>query len=144
MERVNVVVNGQSAGVLPDFLMEDGEVHVPLGAFCACVGAKVEAQGGQVVVCSGDLCIPVAVRETAGRGDVVYGPLSALCEPLGLTWELLRERGELRVTTKRIARGSFRAGGPAPDFTLPDLSGRPVSVRDFRGHKVAFYVWASW
>ncbi len=144
MERVNVVVDGQPAGALPDFLMKDGEVHVPLGAFCACVGAKVEAQGGQVVVCSGDLCIPVAVSARADRGDVVYGPLSALSAPLGLTCDFLRERGELRVTTKRTTAGTFRAGGPAPDFTLPDLSGRPVSVRDFRGHRVAFYVWASW
>jgi peroxiredoxin len=35
-------------------------------------------------------------------------------------------------------------GDFAPDFTLPDLSGRPVSLRDFRGQRAVFYVWASW
>jgi thioredoxin-dependent peroxiredoxin len=27
----------------------------------------------------------------------------------------------------------------APDFTLPDQNGRPVSLSDFRGHKVVLY-----
>jgi peroxiredoxin Q/BCP len=33
-------------------------------------------------------------------------------------------------------------GQPAPDFTLPDDSGNPVSLRDYRGRKVVlwFYV----
>ncbi len=144
MARVNVFVDGQPAGVLPDFLVKDGEVHVPLGAFCACIGARVEVRGGRTVVCSGDLCIPVAVSGSADRGDAVYAPLSALVEPLGLGRAFPEGHGELRVMTKRMPEGAFRAGGPAPDFTLPDLSGNPVSVRDFRGHKVAFYVWASW
>jgi peroxiredoxin len=44
-----------------------------------------------------------------------------------------------------------RPGGPtlvgkmAPSFTLPDLSGRPVSLEDFRGKQVVQIVgWASW
>ncbi|HEY0870985.1 MAG TPA: thioredoxin-dependent thiol peroxidase [Acidothermaceae bacterium] len=31
------------------------------------------------------------------------------------------------------------AGDPAPDFTLPDADGRPVSLRDFRGRRVIVY-----
>ncbi|GAA3242978.1 thioredoxin-dependent thiol peroxidase [Actinocorallia longicatena] len=30
-------------------------------------------------------------------------------------------------------------GAPAPDFTLPDADGTPVSLSDFRGHKVIVY-----
>ena len=32
-----------------------------------------------------------------------------------------------------------RVGSPAPDFTLPDQAGNPVSLRDFRGRAVVLY-----
>jgi thioredoxin-dependent peroxiredoxin len=31
------------------------------------------------------------------------------------------------------------AGDPAPDFTLPDADGKPVSLADYRGRKVVVY-----
>lgn len=36
------------------------------------------------------------------------------------------------------------AAQPAPDFTLPDLSGHMVSLKDFRGHYVIVDFWATW
>jgi hypothetical protein len=32
----------------------------------------------------------------------------------------------------------------APDFTLPDVNGKPHSLSDFRGKKVLLITWASW
>src|SRR5215831_13392352 len=32
----------------------------------------------------------------------------------------------------------------APDFTLPDMNGKPHSLSDFRGKKVFLVTWASW
>jgi AhpC/TSA family protein len=32
----------------------------------------------------------------------------------------------------------------APDFTLPDMQGKPHSLSDFRGKKVLLLTWASW
>ena len=41
---------------------------------------------------------------------------------------------------RRAAMQSLRA----PDFTLPDLEGRPRSLAEFRGRKVFLVSWASW
>jgi DsbE subfamily thiol:disulfide oxidoreductase len=35
-------------------------------------------------------------------------------------------------------------GSPAPDFTLNDLDGNPVSLRDLRGQVVFLNFWATW
>jgi thiol-disulfide isomerase/thioredoxin len=35
-------------------------------------------------------------------------------------------------------------GKPAPDFTLKDLNGKPVSLKDFRGKGVLVNFWATW
>ena len=37
------------------------------------------------------------------------------------------------------AATQLKAGDPAPDFTLPDADGKPVSLRDFRGQRVIVY-----
>ena len=33
----------------------------------------------------------------------------------------------------------LQAGDPAPDFTLPDADGKPISLADYRGRKVIVY-----
>ena len=38
----------------------------------------------------------------------------------------------------------LKAGFPAPEFTLNDIAGKPVSISDFRGRKVVLVFWASW
>ncbi len=45
-----------------------------------------------------------------------------------------RESGEL-AAAESVA---------APDFTLPDLAGRPVHLSDFRGKTVVIDFWATW
>ena len=35
-------------------------------------------------------------------------------------------------------------GGPAPEFTLKDLKGHPVSLADYRGKVVLLNFWATW
>ena len=38
----------------------------------------------------------------------------------------------------------YEAPKPAPEFTLPDLDGRPVKLTDLRGKVVLLFYWATW
>ena len=38
----------------------------------------------------------------------------------------------------------LKPGTPAPDFTLHDIHGKPVSLSDFKGKKVVLVFWATW
>jgi cytochrome c biogenesis protein CcmG, thiol:disulfide interchange protein DsbE len=48
------------------------------------------------------------------------------------------------VTAPSSDIGAVSRGQMAPDFQLKDLSGRPVSLEDFRGQIVLVNFWASW
>ena len=41
-------------------------------------------------------------------------------------------------------QASGRVGFPAPDFSLPDLTGQQVRLSDFRGKIIFLNVWATW
>jgi methylamine dehydrogenase accessory protein MauD len=50
---------------------------------------------------------------------------------------LLRQLGIIYLgTAQGVARDGIAAGQRAPDFTLPDLAGRLVSLADFRGRSL--------
>src|SRR6201989_2501747 len=42
------------------------------------------------------------------------------------------------------AEGANLRGKDAPEFTLSDLSGKKVSLTDFKGHPVVVNFWATW
>ncbi|AEU38200.1 TlpA family protein disulfide reductase [Granulicella mallensis] len=42
------------------------------------------------------------------------------------------------------AQGASLRGKPAPAFTLVDLSGKKVSLADYKGHAVVVNFWATW
>ncbi|HVC75440.1 MAG TPA: TlpA disulfide reductase family protein [Candidatus Micrarchaeaceae archaeon] len=46
--------------------------------------------------------------------------------------------------TPSVSPGLARVGGTAPDFTSWDLSGKKVSLADFKGHPVLITFWATW
>lgn len=41
-------------------------------------------------------------------------------------------------------RGSYLESRQAPDITVPDRTGRPVTLSRFRGKKLLVVTWASW
>lgn len=122
------------------------------------VEARVEASGVRVSpeslrealgwtlapegLCRGGECVhvpnPAALAD--GRGIDLAGLAALLDRPLALDSD---ERAAA-LGTSATQRSSQLASLEAPDFTLPDLAGRPHSLSQQRGKKVLLIAYASW
>jgi len=93
-------------------------------------------------LCRGDVCVPVAGRPgLVSDGQV---DLASFAELLGRPLALDLEEHAAALGASARERGEALAGGIAPDFTLPDLSGREWTLSGFRGKKVLLVAYASW
>jgi len=50
----------------------------------------------------------------------------------------------LKQNNPYLKYSPLRVGDPAPNFTLPGLDGKMVSLSDHRGHVVLVNIWATW
>jgi hypothetical protein len=102
------------------------------------LGWSLKPQG----LCRGDVCLPV----TPSAGVVKEGrvDLDAVADVLGRPLAKDAAAGAACLGDSAAERRSVMKGGLAPDFTLPDLSGRSHSLGDYRGRKALLIAWASW
>jgi hypothetical protein len=88
--------------------------------------------------CRADLCIPISRELKSGDWFNLTGFArrihQAYVNDSGI-WSL----GEIPVL-----RGDSYRARLAPDFAVPDRTGRVVHLSDFRGKKVLVITWASW
>ena len=99
-------------------------------------GFRLKPEG----MCRDDQCVPLPSSAVApGRVDV-----EAFWRRLGHPVVCASDRRTWVLGAGADARNAALAGLLAPDFTLPDLSGRPRTLSDLRGKKVLLVTWASW
>lgn len=95
--------------------------------------------------CRGSVCMPIpAGREpefTRADGSV---NLAALVRLRGQALVHDETTSVWALDSSTDTRGATRTTIEAPDFTLPDLSGRLHSLHEHRGKKVLLASWASW
>ena len=98
--------------------------------------------------CLGAFCVPVRQDEDSamfvtrtGRG---WFNVTELARRLQQAYAVDHDRQVWSFGQIPMTRQSFLRSAVAPDFTLPDRQGNPVSLSDFRGTKVLIITWASW
>jgi len=134
----------------PFTLIENGQVHSIAGTTDDSVlrlstepvlGALGWAQKPEGL-CQGDVCIPIA-----GRPDLISAQgidLIGLGEVLGRPVAIDTSESVVSIGAETAAHGVELARGVAPDFTLPDLTGKEYSLSSFKGKKVLLIAYASW
>ena len=105
---------------------------VPLPILEQETGWAIKAQGA----CRGAICVPFKTRGQTVMVDELADHLG-----MGLVHD---ERHELWALGPSTVSGRALESAEAPDFTLPDLSGRPFRFSSLRGRKVVLIAWASW
>ena len=127
--------------------MELSDTHVE-GERLWLSGAEFEAATGWVSrpegLCRGGVCVPIPPgRERDFLHDRQIGVAAVwrhLGKPIahsadGRIWVLGEAAGDRAAALRSLE---------APDFTLPDPSGRMHSLSEHRGRKVLLASWASW
>jgi len=99
-------------------------------------------------VCRDELCFPLpAKRKTeflSKQGAETWFNLSAFAALLKQPVAPDEKNGVWYFGKREDERGAYLASLEAPNFTLPDMSGRAHSLADYRGKKVLLITWASW
>lgn len=121
----------------PLLVVDEGKLWAPLHAAMKAFDVKLEERQGQRVLCREERCALLSPQVLRMRDGVEMVDLFWLAEAFGLA-----------QTPARSALPALddapESGGLAPDFTLPDLEGRPRSLSEFRGKKTVVFIWGSW
>ena len=121
-----------------DARIEDG--HVLLSA-----DALREALGWELhdgTLCNDAMCVPLPAGSRLGDGGVF--DLGEVAVTLDRPLALDAEAGAAFLGVSAGERAQALGSLIAPDFTLPDLAGRPHTLSAYRGSKVFMVAWASW
>jgi hypothetical protein len=115
-----------------------GGVRLTPSAVREALGWELKPQG----LCRDAQCIPVPATTQLVRDDGV--DLATLATLLGRPLALDAAEGVACLGVAAADRAQTLASLEAPEFTLPDVDGRPHSLSGFRGKKVLLIAWASW
>jgi len=108
-------------------------------------GALREALGWELhegTLCNDTMCVPLPAGSSLGDGGLL--DLAEVAGVLDRPLALDAAEGAAYLGASARERADALASLVAPDFTLPDLDGRPHSLAEQRGQKVLLVVWASW
>ncbi|MBV9833001.1 MAG: hypothetical protein JO055_01255 [Alphaproteobacteria bacterium] len=125
-------------------LTDRGDAQVEASNGLSVSAAEAERATGWTLkpegMCRDEICVPLpSGMASGGRVD-----LAAFWRHLGNP-VLSSEAGDVWMLGTGVeARRAALEGLEAPDFTLPDLAGKPHALSSLRGRKVFLATWASW
>jgi hypothetical protein len=99
-------------------------------------------------VCRKEACYPLPKKTRseflAKQGSVEWFNLSAFARLLHQASARDAQFDYWYFGPQPVAQNDFLSTLDAPDFTLPDATGKMHSLSDYRGKKVLLITWASW
>ena len=118
--------------------VDGGRVLLSADALRAALGWELH----EGTLCNDTMCVPLPAGSRLGVGGVFdLGEVAAaLDRPLALDTDARAAFVGASAGERAQALGSLLA----PDFTLPDLAGRPHTLSSHRGKKILLIAWASW
>ncbi len=94
-------------------------------------------------MCRGDVCAPIYHRDLVLSPDGLVD-LQHAAPVIGMTAVVDTDRGVAALAASAPTRAEDMVSLKAPDFTLPNMAGEPVSLHDFDRRKVLLLAWSSW
>ncbi len=121
------------------------EARIEAGRVLLSADALRDALGWELhdgTLCNDAMCVPLPTGSRLGENGVFdLGDVAAtLDRPLALDTDAGAAFLGVSAGERAQALGSLFA----PDFTLPDLAGRPHTLSEYRGKKILMVAWASW
>ena len=99
-------------------------------------------------VCRDELCFPLPKDRKAEfvskKGATTWFNLSNFARLIKQSFVTDQKNNVWYFGVRAEEQNGYLASLEAPNFTLPDLNGKPHSLADFRGKKVLLVTWASW
>ena len=135
---VTVLTDGHDAAEV-DGTVEQDELWLTAADLEAFTGWALKPEG----LCRGEVCVPVPPTGPALVRDGNVN-VSAFWARLGGPVVTTADSSVWYLGESATVRAGQLDSLEAPDFTLPDLSGRLHSLSDHRGKKVFLATWASW
>ena len=125
-------------------VVEGEDLWLPLDELARASGWELRPEGA----CLGEVCVPIPPpqrdRFVRGAGGEMRFNLAALAGHLGMP--IVRDAGTATwcFGESAGARAAQLDSLIAPEFSLPDLSGRMHTLSQYRGKKLFLVAWASW
>jgi hypothetical protein len=136
------VLARENTFVIERALVGEGELLVPVENVEAITGFKIKPEG----MCVDDLCIPIPADSgwLTDHAGAKYFNLTKFADKVDQVYAVDAENSVWSFTAVPRAQTAPLMAGQAPDFALPDRTGKTVRLSDFRGKKVLIITWASW
>jgi hypothetical protein len=133
---VTVIEQGRATEV--EARVEGGRVRLSAAALAAALGWELH----DGTLCNEAMCVPLPAGSRLGEGGVF--DLAEVADVLGRPLAVDADARAAFLGSSAAERARALASLVAPDFTLPDLGGRPHALSSYRGRKVLLVAWASW
>jgi hypothetical protein len=143
--RRTIIFDGKATEVTtPAPVIPSNDLWITVAELTRATGFELKPQG----VCRKELCFPLpAARKSEfvfKGGKVQWFNLSAFARLLHQPIAFDRALGTWYFGPRPETQNNYLQSLEAPNFTLPDMEGKPHSLADFRGKKVLIITWASW